>query len=81
MLPPTHTFILKQICPLKHKYSSDDTESSFNDKFASRFNYRKTRTLSLSVVIAMLCFATVGCATLEALEPTAALINDLKKIL
>ncbi len=78
---------LKQICfpkyarLVKYKYSTNVSEPNIKYIYKSSLIYRKARIMSLSLVIATLSFSTVGCATLQALEPTADLINDLKKIL
>ncbi|AMN67317.1 MULTISPECIES: hypothetical protein [unclassified Psychrobacter] len=78
---------LKQTCFLKHihlpkrQYPSNGIRSDIKPIPKRHFIYRKANALSLLLLIAALSFSTVGCATLQALEPTADLINDLKKIL
>ncbi|MBO1530196.1 hypothetical protein J3492_03085 [Psychrobacter sp. F1192] len=44
----------------------------------SNFNYKKT---GLGFVLLLLSFSLVSCATLQALEPTAVLISDIKGVL
>ncbi len=66
---------------LKQVGSSNVSKPNIKYSRKSSFIYRKACIMSLSFVIAMLSFSLVGCATLQALEPTADLITDLKKIL
>lgn len=66
---------LTQSCPLS------DIKPNIKQGFKSDSIYRKTHKLSLSLVLLALSFSTVGCATMQALEPTAILISDMKKIL
>lgn len=40
--------------------------------------YKKTIKTSYILIIAALSFLTIGCNTLQALEPTAILISDIK---
>jgi len=78
---------LQQTCFSKHthlpkrQYSSNGIRSDIGYIPRKHFIYRKANALSLSLLITVLSFSTVGCATLQVLEPTADLINDLKKIL
>ncbi|WP_201583701.1 hypothetical protein [Psychrobacter jeotgali] len=46
-----------------------------------RFILKKAKAMALILAIAGLSFSAVGCATLNALEPTAVLISDMKDIL
>ncbi|MEN2751125.1 hypothetical protein AAIR29_05695 [Psychrobacter sp. FBL11] len=73
MSPLKQTGISKYASLPQRKYllESDSTHALDN---------KKANWPALSLV-AILSFSTVGCASLQALEPTADLINDLKKIL
>ncbi|WP_299184761.1 hypothetical protein [uncultured Psychrobacter sp.] len=79
MPPLTQTCISKHVAlpQGKRKYLSKSIKS--DTKYA--LINRKAKLLGLSLLLAVLSFSTVGCASLQALEPTADLINDLKKIL
>ncbi|OLF38286.1 hypothetical protein BTV98_05490 [Psychrobacter sp. Cmf 22.2] len=73
----TQTCISKHVSLPQRKHLSRSIES--DTKYA--LINRKANLLGLSLLLAILSFSTVGCASLQALEPTADLINDLKKIL
>lgn len=75
------TFLLKPIRLLTYKHLLDSLKPHMKNSVNARCIYKRVLTISLPVIIVLLSFSTAGCATLEALEPTAALINDLKKIL
>lgn len=75
-----HSYPLEQ----KRLSSGTDThcikthnEQSFNSAYFSK----KATIIKLSFVLGMTSFSAVGCATLQALEPTAVLISDIKDIL
>ena len=47
----------------------------YNDK---QKRYKTATTLTFTCIIAALSFSAVGCQTLQALEPTATLISNIK---
>lgn len=77
MPPLKKTFIPKHVSLPQRKHLSRFIEPNTKCTLINR----KANLLGLSLLLAVLSFSTVGCASLQALEPTADLINDLKKIL
>ncbi len=75
------TSLSKSIRSLTYKYLLNNLKLYRHNNVNNCSIYKKALSLSLSMIVALLSFSTTGCTTLEALEPTAALINDLKKIL
>lgn len=69
MSSSVHSRLSKRIRLLKCKYQSSDGKN------------RKATEMTLPLIIAALSFSAVGCSTLQALEPTAILISDIKNSL
>jgi hypothetical protein len=61
-----HSRLPKRRRLLKCNYQSNDVKN------------RKATEITLPLIIAALSFSAVGCSTLQALEPTAILISDIK---
>lgn len=70
--------------PLSNTTDADSNpvcEKRLERNIDSRFILKKAKAMALILTIAGLSFSAVGCATLNALEPTAVLISDMKDIL
>lgn len=81
MLPLTQSCSSTHRYSIKYKYSSSDIKPDIKQGIKSSSFYRKIHKIGLSFVLVVLSFSTVGCATIQALEPTAVLISDMKNIL
>ncbi|WP_321156096.1 hypothetical protein [Psychrobacter sp. LV10R520-6] len=64
-----HSRLSKRRRLLKSKYQLNDVKN------------RKATKTTFALIIAALSFSVVGCSTLQALEPTAILISDIKNSL
>ncbi|WP_367106975.1 hypothetical protein [uncultured Psychrobacter sp.] len=73
--------LLNNMSSIKPKSPSSSSELSNQLSFKHSFISQKAKVLKLFFVLGILSFSVGGCATLQALEPTAVLISDIKDIL